>query len=381
MSNSILEIKKNDCYGCELCVSACPVKAISMNFEQGFLYPRIDKNKCISCGKCLKMCIAKKQSFLNDKLSTVYYYGYSMKKNIISRSTSGGIAYELYNMFLDEYKGVVYGVHYNEKTWFPEYTRIEDKEELNKIQGTKYAQASKKTIYKSLLEDLKSDRYVLFIGTPCEISAVKNFIGNKKYNILLVQLVCMGVTSPLLFKKYIDEKSNNDIKEIHERFKKKNWENSYFIIKKNNNDYCRPFDLTEFSFIFKWVGRSTCYNCKYKGEQRVADITIGDFWGAENYVDSKNKMGMSIISTHTSKGECIAKKMKWKKLDNYDVNKFNKYINKSREFSRERELIIKNYNNNNISCDTLVKKYAQGKTKIRYYISHIINNNVWDIFH
>ena len=120
---------------------------------------------------------------------------------------------------------------------------------------------------------------------------------------------------------------------------------------------------------------------KYKGEQRVADITIGDFWGAENYVDSKNKMGMSIISTHTSKGECIAKKMKWKKLDNYDVNKFNKYINKSREFSRERELIIKNYNNNNISCDTLVKKYAQGKTKIRYYISHIINNNVWDIFH
>ena len=45
-------IDKNKCTGCGLCVSECPVNAISMKEGKG----EIDMDKCIRCGKCHEVC-------------------------------------------------------------------------------------------------------------------------------------------------------------------------------------------------------------------------------------------------------------------------------------------------------------------------------------
>lgn len=47
------------CKGCLLCVSVCPVKALSPSGElgeKGYETVKVDEEKCIQCGSCYRMC-------------------------------------------------------------------------------------------------------------------------------------------------------------------------------------------------------------------------------------------------------------------------------------------------------------------------------------
>ena len=43
---------------------------------------------------------------------------------------------------------------------------------------------------------------VLYSGTPCQIAALKRFLGGETEGLLAVDLICHGVPSPLAFRKY-----------------------------------------------------------------------------------------------------------------------------------------------------------------------------------
>lgn len=56
----VLFEKKEECCGCAVCASLCPVDAIIMETdEEGFLYPKIYREKCIRCYKCIAVCAFK----------------------------------------------------------------------------------------------------------------------------------------------------------------------------------------------------------------------------------------------------------------------------------------------------------------------------------
>lgn len=375
--NEIVEEKK--CYGCELCANSCPTSAITMELINGFKQPLVNKQKCIRCGKCYKVCIARESVESKTYSAPNYYYGYTVDKEALNKSASGGAAYEMYSIILSQFHGVAYGVSYNVDSCLPEYSRVDNINDVTIFQGTKYAQATKGNIYKLIKKDLDENRTVMFIGTPCEVAAVKRYLGKEYEKLFTAQIICMGVTSPCIFKSFTQEKCLGSIHEIHERYKNNSeWSNSYFCAKGIKN-YYRPFDLTEYSFLFKWIGRSSCYHCRYKGQNRVADITIGDFWGAEKYVKKINSEGMSVISVHSPKGQMLLELMQWIKLPEYDENRFNRHINNCRKSNTKRDIILDDCLQG-IPLKKVVRKYSQGKEKIRYLLSCVVSNKLWDFF-
>ena len=54
-----IKLSTERCKGCFLCVSVCPVKALSPSGElgeKGYEIVKVDEEKCIQCGSCYLMC-------------------------------------------------------------------------------------------------------------------------------------------------------------------------------------------------------------------------------------------------------------------------------------------------------------------------------------
>ncbi len=57
MAKIVMETER--CKGCLLCVSVCPVGALSPSGElgeKGYETVKVDEDKCIQCGSCYRMC-------------------------------------------------------------------------------------------------------------------------------------------------------------------------------------------------------------------------------------------------------------------------------------------------------------------------------------
>lgn len=131
--------------------------------------------------------------------------------------------------YILENDGVVFGAYLNEKLDL-EHIKIERKDQLIRIMGSKYIQSDIGYSYEEVLKELKMGKKVLFAGTPCQIAALNTFIESE--NLYTVDLACHGVPSKILFDKYVkymERKNGKRIKHVNFRDKKKGWK--YFQMK------------------------------------------------------------------------------------------------------------------------------------------------------
>ena len=50
--------------------------------------------------------------------------------------------------------------------------------------------------------------------------------------------------------------------------------------------------------------RESCHNCRYKGLERVADITLGDFWRVQDFLpEYDDNQGTSLLFVYSKKGK------------------------------------------------------------------------------
>lgn len=211
------------CTGCRACEQLCSQKAISMiEDDEGFMVASIDQSKCIDCGLCQKRCpqnIAIKKSVACQALAV------RLKDDkLLFKSASGGAFMGIAKAWIEN-GGVVYGVTYDSE-WNACHVGANTLNELKKIQSSKYVQANTQHSYSDIKAKLMQGKKVLFSGTACQVGGLKSFLKKDYDNLLTMDLVCHGVNSPLLFKKYIvwlEKQKNFKIKEYNFRSKLAGW--------------------------------------------------------------------------------------------------------------------------------------------------------------
>ena len=230
----MLQVNKTNCYGCTACYSVCPKSAIKMKEdERGFLYPEVIREECVNCGLCEKLCCTQK--YKKNEMPEAYAVK-NKNDEIRMKSSSGGFFSLIANKILEE-NGIVYGATYDKK-FNVRHKRITKKQELDELRGSKYIQSDLKDSFKNVKEDLKADRKVLFVGTPCQIYGLKKYLNNKEQEKLItLDLICHGVPSPKLWREFVQyiEKDNKSIlKKFTFRNKKNGWRPSTLATFTNN---------------------------------------------------------------------------------------------------------------------------------------------------
>lgn len=186
-----------------------------------------------------------------------------------------------------------------------EHRRATTKEERNAFRGSKYIQSDIGDTYKQAKEDLNNGLTVLFTGTPCQIEALYNILNvsnTDMTNLLTIDILCHGVPSPRVWKDYINSKADiKDIDSVDFRDKKNfGWRDHVETLtikgeEKSSKEYT---DL----FYSHLILRESCFDCKYKNTDRIADITIGDYWRIENNDKSfDDDKGVSLVLLNSDK--------------------------------------------------------------------------------
>lgn len=302
--------QKKECCGCELCKLACPKQIIDMREdEEGFLYPQIiNEEECINCKRCLNVCPSKSPGRSSHKVISSAG-GYVNDTTSVKNSSSGGFATAISKAFISE-GGIVYGVRYSDGFSAIEYARADTIEKLSLFRTSKYAQAHKNDVYKDVQNDLKSGKRVLFIGLPCEVSALYHYAKNTD-NLFTISLICHGPTSQKVHRQFCDEitkqQGGDTLSFFSMRYKKDGWKPYYLLAKFNNGaEYFREFNKTEYDVAFKYMKRPSCAVCRYKlndeGFGVVADLVLGDYHAVNKKSKQYNEWGVSQASCMTEKG-------------------------------------------------------------------------------
>jgi coenzyme F420-reducing hydrogenase beta subunit len=307
MVNKICEVSK--CTGCLLCKLKCPQNCINcVEDSEGFQIPKIDENICINCGLCSKVCPVNSQIEQEPRKT----YAVQLKdKSLLLNSASGGAFMAVaYSIIKDG--GIVCGTVDNiEKGLNFQFASSYD--ELNLMAGSKYYQCNLlQDTYNSICDFVRIKK-VLFVGTPCQVSAVKKAI-SREYsdNLYTIDILCQGVPSSFVVKKYRNFISKREGKKLVEhRFRCKDIDShNEYITKLIFEDKMQKLfvgedDIYSRSFQRKIFLREACYQCHFSGINREGDLTIGDFWGIKSVINRSIDLngGVSLVISSSTKGD------------------------------------------------------------------------------
>lgn len=295
------------CTGCFACVNICPVNAIEMSPGKiGHIYPNISE-KCIECKKCVKTCPVNTNVELQHPKKVFAFWVKDKKEH--QTSSSGGAAACFTNYILDS-DGVVYGCA-SLPYGLIEYIRINKKEDAYKLKGSKYVHSHINDTFRSIKSDLQEGKKVLFIGLPCQVAGLKNYLGKEVDKLYTIDLICHGVPSQQLLFEYIQslgiERSTVDMITFRET------KDYYLTIKSSDKILYRKNeckDLYYMAFNDNLCFRDSCFTCRYSVPERVGDLTIGDFWGlGKKEPFHYNTQGhVSVVLMNNSKGQYLLDK-------------------------------------------------------------------------
>ena len=396
MSDIKLFKNKKDCCACGACMNICPKSAITMQEDEyGFVYPQIDSEKCILCGMCKSVC-AYQNTLVAEHEKTVYAAA-TKDDELIMKSASGGIFAQMAKTVLDD-DGIVFGcsLEYENEALNPKHIWIDSEKDLYKLQGSKYVQSEISNTYKEVKTFLEEGKKVLFSGTPCQIHGLKSFLKKNYANLITIDIICHGVPSAKFFKEYIshyEHKYNGKIIDYKFRDKKhgQGMLQAFFVAKNNGQKKIVRIDGAKTGYMWEFLNSNTyrenCYECKYAREDRISDITIGDFWGVciehssclAGSEMNKNK-GISCVILNTDKGKgffgSVSDAITYFKSDIEKAAKHNEQLRHPSKLTYKRKQLLECYKNGGYKEFERYYKKDIGVKALYYWIKGILPSNV-----
>ena len=215
-----------------------------------------------------------------------------LRTNIRNGSSSGGLASEIITACLSNGFRVFSCSNISDNFSFVE---IKSKEELIHCAGSKYVKSNFSNILREIKKSVLNNK-VLFVGLPCQVAAVKNYVSFfNSNNLYTIDLVCHGTPSLKLFDLYVDEVGFDREKDISFRNKNKFRVHTFDDLQSINSA-----DEYTLAFLNSLSYTENCYKCKFAKTERVSDLTLGDAWSS-NITEEKNK-GVSLVLVSSEKG-------------------------------------------------------------------------------
>lgn len=346
-------INPMQCTGCSACAAICPSACIQVKVDKnGFYIPIIDSKGCIQCHKCENTCPVIHST--NQKQEDTMAFAAISKHDLIrSESSSGGVFSELANYVLDN-GGCVFGAAFT-KDFRVKHICVENKQQLNRLRGAKYAQSWMGNCFSEVEKRLRSKQIVLFSGLPCQIAGLQSYLKKRYENLITVDFICHGVPSSGVWKQYVSyrtQKDNNGKlpQYIKLRCKSTGWSRYQYSVEFYYTDGKKyscintkdPFMKL---FVGDYINRQSCANCRFKGFHRTSDITLGDFWGVwDYYPDMDDNKGTSILLIHSIRGmrifSFIQKNLRYKSVQLDEVSAQNRSVLTSSPSNAKRDVII-----------------------------------------
>lgn len=287
--------EKDQCAGCMACIDICSQNAISIVDSLKAYNAVIDTRKCLNCNLCHKVC--QKNFPAKSEHPIQWYQGWAENDTLREKGSSGGIASAVAKSFIEN-GGIVWSCTFKNGEFG--FENAKHLEELGKFIGSKYVKSNPRGVYKQIKTSLKEGQKILFIGLPCQVSALKNYIGEKlNDNLYTIDLICHGTPSPQVLELFLKQYgySLRNLKNIQFRIKAK------FMVYIDSKGVITNgvSDKYSIAFLNSLTYTENCYQCMYAKTDRVSDLTLGDSWGSE-LQSKEQKSGISLALCQTSKG-------------------------------------------------------------------------------
>jgi coenzyme F420-reducing hydrogenase beta subunit len=230
-----------------------------------------------------------------------------LDETVRSKSTSGGVFVALCEYVLG-LGGVVYGARFDQAMRVV-HDRAVSMDECARFSGSKYVQSDMGSCYRLVREDMQAGRRVLFSGTPCQVAGLRSFLELSRTvgNLLTVDLVCHGVPSPMIWAAhvgFIQAAERSSLLDYRFRDKSAGWHRSRHVAVMDRGAISNHrVDAFREVFNFNYALRPSCHVCPFARLDRVADITLGDYWGVgQHFPDFDDNRGVSLVILHSEDG-------------------------------------------------------------------------------
>lgn len=320
MTTSISTIQQLDelglCLGCGLCESVCGSKNVEMQLgEDGFFHPNVKRvnvqHEAVINRICPGLNIVNDLPFSQreriwGKINSLYA-GYASDTLVRTKGSSGGMvsAIAIYVLETHLVNAVLQvggdSSDYQRNTLHLSKTRAD----VLHCASSRYAPALVFSKIISLLSN-STDTFC-FIGKPCDIAALKNFIREyPQYQSrfkLTVAIFCAGMPS---FKgtRTIIENFGATPPVSGLSYRGNGWPGNFSFTDSKQRHY-------QLSYNDSWgktLNQHLHFRCKIcpEGIGIQADIALGDAWETSSgYPDFAEKDGWSLVITRTSRGANI----------------------------------------------------------------------------